>query len=662
MKSLIFSITNLLIFSFLFAGVINIPADYSTIQAGLNAADSSDTVLVQPGTYYENIIWPDKNGIKLISAGDSSNTIIDGGRIGSVIYLNSQTATVDTNTLILGFKITNGGGISNGGGILMNGASPVLQDISICHNRADDRGGGIYLVSSNPTLIHVTIYDNIVTGNNGYGGGIYLGSSSPKLDNVKIFKNVALKCGGGMCLRYYSYPSLTYVTISNNSAYYNGGGIYLETSSPTITYSTISDNSANNNGGGIYIEKNMLLAEYSEPKITEVTISDNNANNNGGGIYFSSYSSPQLKGLIVCDNTAKSSGGGIWAQNSSNLTKLINVKVCGNSAKQYGGGIYLESFNPLITDVTIFNNSASYGGGISLVYSHPVMTNLVIYSNRANQCGGGMHISSSNTIISALTIANNYSENFSGGIYIKSGNPTISNNNFISNRQSIYNPNNANLINAINNYWGDSSGPYHPAQNPTGRGDSVNQWVNVTPWLTEPNIDAPPIPVQNLQISSIGNDFIELSWDPSPLGDLSGYKICYKTDASEFFYTDTIDVGNVTSYSLSGLPAGSSYYIAAICYDTDGNNSWYSEEVVGTTRIMEAQNLDIGGDEDITYLTNHTPIITFDYYDSMGETQTHYYIQISSYADFNTIDLWNTGEIASDATSVVYDGNTLEDG
>ena len=58
---------------------INIPDDYTTIQAGLNAADSTDTVLVQPGTYYENIFWPETNGIKLISAGDSSNTIIDGG-------------------------------------------------------------------------------------------------------------------------------------------------------------------------------------------------------------------------------------------------------------------------------------------------------------------------------------------------------------------------------------------------------------------------------------------------------------------------------------------------------------------------------------------------------------------------------------------------------
>jgi len=65
MKKIIVSFLLLIISSFLVnAGTINIPDDYSTIQAGLNAADSSDTVLVQPGKYYENIFWPDKNGIK----------------------------------------------------------------------------------------------------------------------------------------------------------------------------------------------------------------------------------------------------------------------------------------------------------------------------------------------------------------------------------------------------------------------------------------------------------------------------------------------------------------------------------------------------------------------------------------------------------------------
>ena len=75
------------------ATTLNVPDDYATIQVALTAADSSDTVLVQPGTYTENIFWPDGNGIKLLSAGDTSNTIIDGGGVSSVIYMNPTSAT-----------------------------------------------------------------------------------------------------------------------------------------------------------------------------------------------------------------------------------------------------------------------------------------------------------------------------------------------------------------------------------------------------------------------------------------------------------------------------------------------------------------------------------------------------------------------------------------
>ena len=61
---------------FVEATTLNVPEDYLSIQIALNAAEPGDTVLVQPGTYIENIIWPEIDGIKLISAADSNSTII----------------------------------------------------------------------------------------------------------------------------------------------------------------------------------------------------------------------------------------------------------------------------------------------------------------------------------------------------------------------------------------------------------------------------------------------------------------------------------------------------------------------------------------------------------------------------------------------------------
>ena len=42
--------------SIISATTINIPEDFTTIQEGINAAETGDTVLVGLGTYYENLI------------------------------------------------------------------------------------------------------------------------------------------------------------------------------------------------------------------------------------------------------------------------------------------------------------------------------------------------------------------------------------------------------------------------------------------------------------------------------------------------------------------------------------------------------------------------------------------------------------------------------
>jgi hypothetical protein len=64
--------------------------------------------------------------------------------------------------------------------------------------------------------------------------------------------------------------------------------------------------------------------------------------------------------------------------------------------------------------------------------------------------------------------------------------------------------------------------------------------------------------------------------DGTPLTDLAGYKIYYGTTSGT--YTTSIDVGNVTNYTLTGLTPGLTYYIAVTAYDKARDESGYSNE------------------------------------------------------------------------------------
>jgi hypothetical protein len=61
------------------AATVNVPAQQTSIQDGINAAASGDIVLVAPGTYFENINFNGK-AITVTSSGGPAVTKIDGSK------------------------------------------------------------------------------------------------------------------------------------------------------------------------------------------------------------------------------------------------------------------------------------------------------------------------------------------------------------------------------------------------------------------------------------------------------------------------------------------------------------------------------------------------------------------------------------------------------
>ena len=80
---------------------------------------------------------------------------------------------------------------------------------------------------------------------------------------------------------------------------------------------------------------------------------------------------------------------------------------------------------------------------------------------------------------------------------------------------------------------------------------------------------------------------VTLAWNPSESPNVAGYKIYYKAGDTQLPYDgiealqgpSPIDVGNVTSVTLTEFPEGQVYYFWATAYDSEGNESGYSNMV-----------------------------------------------------------------------------------
>ena len=259
----------------------------NNIQQALSSSTAKDTVLVAPGTYSENIVWPEDNGIVLISEKGPDSTIIDGGYTDCVIRFLSPSNIKDNSTVIDGFTIRHGDYINGGGINCAVWHSPTIRNNIICENQAQF-GAGIYS-----------------------DGGIDERFGGPLVVDNRIINNQAMYAGGGICCVYESCPTIRDNIIENNTAQYGGGVCQFSYSHAYLVNNTICNNNATY-GGGIYCRWR------SNTIIDSCTISGNNY----AGIYFEDMDDgiPSVRFNDITGNT----GYGVYSYGSSQPIEAVN--------------------------------------------------------------------------------------------------------------------------------------------------------------------------------------------------------------------------------------------------------------------------------------------------------------------------------------------------
>lgn len=331
-------LTKLFIFTLLQATTHLVPDEFSSIQEAINAASTSDTIIVSNGIYFENIDFLGK-AIKVTSRylvdNDSliiGSTIIDAQEFGSVATFKSGE---NQESILQGFTLRNGIGndedpdgngsfYTYGGGIYCEGSSPLIRDCIIKNNSANEGGGaGIFCYNASPVFQGCTITENQTDD---VGGGFYARTgSSPEFYNCNFFDNTA-EFGAGCYIRNTSTPILTNVIFNQNTANNSGGGIAMKDGVNLVANQVIMvNNDAEGLGGGLYI--NDASPEFSYCLIAE------NTSGAGGGAYIRDPSSVSMTNTTIANNTAGTFGNGVYLRDGASLN-LLNTIIWGNGSTQ----------------------------------------------------------------------------------------------------------------------------------------------------------------------------------------------------------------------------------------------------------------------------------------------------------------------------------------
>ncbi|MBT3233623.1 MAG: T9SS type A sorting domain-containing protein [Calditrichaeota bacterium] len=272
------------------ARILHVPDNFESIQIAIDDCQDRDTVIVSPGTYFENLTLSD-NSITLASlfliTGDRvliDSTIIDGGENGqSVVNIRDSQGR---ESLVSGLTITNGFS-DYGGGIYIRHSAPRLEDLIIRNNTAQRNGGGVYNTEESETRLSNITFENNTANNGGgavsiyqlsniyinncvirsnhaelFGGGVQCSNATALIENVRIESNTSGQYGGAIHVFGLASVRLNGAELIGNQAILGGAiGVWNE-SLVSATFVLFAENTATF-GGAVWIELGSFVANNS---------------------------------------------------------------------------------------------------------------------------------------------------------------------------------------------------------------------------------------------------------------------------------------------------------------------------------------------------------------------------------------------------------------
>ena len=294
------------------ASVLNVPGDYSTIQAAIDAASDGDTIIVAAGSYPENIVI--NKDITLFGAKCGIDAAGNTDRGGESIIVGGQVEITAAGATINGFKL-------EGNRIFINGAADVTVSYNIIENSSMH---GIRLDSFSP---NANIVYNTISNPNWEGICNYVGNSGVEISHnhidgitvghaivsgmhvgtdIKITHNVISDCAN-KGINYWGAPG---AVINHNVISDTGDDAIFTDTQATIVGNVISGSLLN--GITLY------------PGTDKSTVTNNEISDCGGdGILL--YGSD----VSVVNNTISGCNWGIIVTDFSNGNRIINNDISG---------------------------------------------------------------------------------------------------------------------------------------------------------------------------------------------------------------------------------------------------------------------------------------------------------------------------------------------